>query len=114
MCQQAKEKALNAGIYLPLHLPTQPCIDISMDFVLGLPQTQCGHDSIFVVVDRFSKMAYFISCNKTTDAVSVAVLFFWEIYVLVVYPYPLFPIPILISLVIFGDLCGSYWELCWI
>jgi len=78
-CQAAKCHTLPHDLYTPLPMPTLPWVDVSMDFILGLPKTRRGKDFIFVVIDRFSKMAHFIPCNKTNDDTHIAKLYFKQV-----------------------------------
>jgi hypothetical protein len=50
-----------------------------MDFITDLLLAN-GKDSIFVVVDRLTKMAHFIPCTKTITEEEIAKLFLDNIY----------------------------------
>src|SRR5215203_4396945 len=80
-CNKSKSKLKPHGLYTPLLAPTTPWEDISMDFVLGFPRTKRGHDSIFVIVDRFSKMSHFIPATRATMRRILLTCFSGRLYV---------------------------------
>jgi len=49
-----------AGLLQPLSVPGWKWEEISTNFIVGLPPTQKGHDSIWVIVDHLTKSAHFI------------------------------------------------------
>ncbi|WVZ58809.1 LOW QUALITY PROTEIN: hypothetical protein U9M48_009038 [Paspalum notatum var. saurae] len=60
-CDRIKADHLKpAGMLQPLALPAWKWEDIQMDFIVDLPRTQKGYDSIWVIIDRFTKSAHFI------------------------------------------------------
>ena len=58
-CQRVKVVHLkSAGPLHPLPIPSWKWEDISMDFIVGLPKTSKGFDSIWVIVDQLTKSAH--------------------------------------------------------
>jgi hypothetical protein len=53
------------GLLQPLSVPDWKWDDISMDFITGLPITQKGNDSIWVIVDHRTKSAHFLPFKTT-------------------------------------------------
>jgi len=49
-----------------------------MDFIIGLSRNLRYHDSIMVVVERLSKISYFIVVKSTNSASDIAYIFFRE------------------------------------
>ena len=62
ICNRVKaEHQRPAGLLKPLDVSVWKWESISMGFIVGLPRTPKGHDSIWVIVDRLTKVAHFIA-----------------------------------------------------
>ncbi|WVZ76429.1 hypothetical protein U9M48_024406 [Paspalum notatum var. saurae] len=75
-CQRVKARTPRpAGLLQPLKVPEWKWEEITMDFVVGLPRTRRGYNSIWVVVDRLTKVAHFIPVNTTYSGARLAELY---------------------------------------
>jgi hypothetical protein len=75
-CQRVKvEHQRPAGLLQPLKIPEWKWEEIRMDFIVGLPRTQAGYDSIWVIVDRLTKVAHFILVKTTYSGAKLAKLY---------------------------------------
>ncbi|WVZ71131.1 hypothetical protein U9M48_019751 [Paspalum notatum var. saurae] len=69
VCQRVKADHLKpAGMLQPLTVSTWKWEDIRMDFIVGLPHSQKGYDSIWVIIDRPTKSAHFLPVKTTYRA----------------------------------------------
>jgi hypothetical protein len=75
-CQRVKaEHQRPAELLQPLKIPEWKWEEVGMDFIVGLPRTQAGYDSIWVIVDRLTKVAHFILIKMTYSGAKLAELY---------------------------------------
>jgi hypothetical protein len=80
VCRRTKaEHQRHAGLLQPLSVPKWKWEEIGMDFVIGLPRTQKGNDSIWVIIDRLTKVAHFIPVKDTFEEATLARIYLKEI-----------------------------------
>ena len=70
------------GYLQPLPIPIWKWEDISLDFIVGLPHTSMGFDSIWVIVDRLTKSAHFLLVDTRYSSKKYAKLYFDQIVTL--------------------------------
>lgn len=75
VCQTVKHStAAPYGLLQPLEIPDRIWEDLTMDFIVGLPNSN-GVTNILVVIDRFTKYAHFGALPLQYSATKVADLF---------------------------------------
>jgi hypothetical protein len=80
ICQRVKASHLKiAGVLQPLSIPSLKWEDISMDFIVGLPNTSQRHDSIWIIVDQLTKTAHFLPVHTTYNAKKYAEIYLDQI-----------------------------------
>jgi hypothetical protein len=64
-----------AGPLQSLPVPTWKWEDISMDFIMGLPRTTKGFDSIWAIIDRLTKIAHFLPVKTYYPVITYAQIY---------------------------------------
>jgi hypothetical protein len=65
-CQRVKaEHQRLVRLLQPLKIPKWKWEEIGINFIVGLSRTQAGYDSIWVIVDRLTKVVHFIPVKTT-------------------------------------------------
>ncbi|KAD3640363.1 hypothetical protein E3N88_29586 [Mikania micrantha] len=81
-CAKVKaEHQRPSGLLEQTEIPQWKCEQIAMDFITKLPRTSSGHDSIWVIIDRFTKSAHFLPIRKNYKMKKLARLYVNEIVV---------------------------------
>src|SRR3954464_3607715 len=82
LCQRNKtSRQTPAGLLQPLPIPEYNWQQISMDFIVQLPETtRTKKDAIVVFVDRLSKQVHLEATNTTATAPDIAKIFFDTIF----------------------------------
>ncbi|KAL4379294.1 hypothetical protein GQ457_02G032210 [Hibiscus cannabinus] len=73
------EHQFPSGLLQPLRIPEWKWERITMNFVTGLPMTPLKKDSVWVIVDRFTKCAHFLPVHTTYTYDKLAELYIREI-----------------------------------
>jgi Integrase zinc binding domain/Chromo (CHRromatin Organisation MOdifier) domain len=63
-----------AGKLMPNPIPLAPWLDISIDFITGLPEVQ-GYDAIFVVCNRYTKQVHINPTTTETSSLGLVQLY---------------------------------------
>jgi hypothetical protein len=75
-CQRVKvEHQRPTELLQPLQVLEWKREEIAMDFIVGLPRTQSGYYSIWVIVDQLIKVAHFIHIKMTYYGPQLAELY---------------------------------------
>ncbi|GKB17492.1 putative reverse transcriptase domain-containing protein [Tanacetum coccineum] len=90
------------GLLQQLEIPEWKWDKITMDFITKLPRSKSGHDTIWVIVDRLTKLAHFLSIREDYSTEKLAKVYIDEIVAI-------HGVPVLII----SDRDGRFTSHCW-
>jgi hypothetical protein len=75
-CQRVKAEHQRHTVLLqPMQIPEWKWEEVGMNFIVGLPRTQRGYNSIWEIVDRLTKVAHFLPLKTTYTSAKLAELY---------------------------------------